>query len=151
MVIPGGSVMKNPPAMQETWVQSLGWKDPLEKNMATHSSILPGESHGQRSLASYSPFGHKTVGNNLAAKQQQQPIRPRQHFTEFRVYTRRGSRKVEQDSTFFWHTDHPVSQINQLWNTVIYYIFLNLNISMFQKEVYINWPNTSLFHSRKGC
>ena len=101
MVIPGGSVMKNPPAMQETWVQSLGWKDPLEKNMATHSSILPGESHGQRSLASYSPFGHKTVGNNLAAKQQQQPIRPRQHFTEFRVYTRRGSRKVEQDSTFF--------------------------------------------------
>ena len=32
--------VKNPPAMQETWVQSLGWKDPLEKGMATHSSIL---------------------------------------------------------------------------------------------------------------
>ena len=31
---------KNPPAMQETWVQSLGWKDPLEKGMATHSNIL---------------------------------------------------------------------------------------------------------------
>ena len=31
---------KNPPAMQETWVQSLGWKDPLEKGMTTHSSIL---------------------------------------------------------------------------------------------------------------
>ena len=28
------------PAMQETWVQSLGWEDPLEKEMATHSSIL---------------------------------------------------------------------------------------------------------------
>ena len=41
------------------------------------------------------------MAKNLAAKQQQQPIRPRQHFTEFRVYTRRGSRKVEQDSTFF--------------------------------------------------
>ena len=37
---PGGSVVKNPPAMQETWVASLGWKDPLEKEMATHSSIL---------------------------------------------------------------------------------------------------------------
>ena len=39
----GGSVVKNPPAMQETlemWVQSLGQKDPLEKEMATHSSIL---------------------------------------------------------------------------------------------------------------
>ena len=33
-------LVKNPPAMQKTWVQSLGWKDPLEKGTATHSSIL---------------------------------------------------------------------------------------------------------------
>ena len=33
-------MVKNPPAMQETQVQSLGQKDPLEKGMATHSSIL---------------------------------------------------------------------------------------------------------------
>ena len=33
-------MVKNPPALQETWVQSLGWEDPLEKEMATHSSIL---------------------------------------------------------------------------------------------------------------
>ena len=33
-------MVKNPPAMQEMWVQSLGWEDPLEKEMATHSSIL---------------------------------------------------------------------------------------------------------------
>ena len=32
-------MVKNPPAMQETWVQSLGWEDPLEQDMATHSSI----------------------------------------------------------------------------------------------------------------
>ena len=32
--------VKNPPAMRETWVLSLGWEDPLEKGMATHSSIL---------------------------------------------------------------------------------------------------------------
>ena len=31
---------KNPPTMQETWVRSLGWEDPLEKRVATHSSIL---------------------------------------------------------------------------------------------------------------
>jgi len=31
--------VKNPPAMQETWLRSLGWEDPLEKGMATHSSI----------------------------------------------------------------------------------------------------------------
>ena len=33
-------MIKNPPAMQETWVQSLNWEDPLEEGMATHSSIL---------------------------------------------------------------------------------------------------------------
>ena len=46
--------VKNLPAMQETWDQSLGQEDPLKKGMATHSSILPGEFHGQRSLAGYS-------------------------------------------------------------------------------------------------
>ena len=33
-------LVKNPPAMQETWVQSLGWEDPLENGKASHSSIL---------------------------------------------------------------------------------------------------------------
>ena len=33
-------LVKNPPSMQDTWVQSLGWEDPLEKGMATYSSIL---------------------------------------------------------------------------------------------------------------
>ena len=37
---PGGSVVKNPPAMQETRIQSLDREDPLEKEMVTHSSIL---------------------------------------------------------------------------------------------------------------
>ena len=44
--------------MQETWVQSLGWEDPLEKEMAVH---LPGKSHGQRSLVGYSPWGRKEL------------------------------------------------------------------------------------------
>ena len=33
-------LVKNLPAMQETWVRTLGWEDPLEKGMATHSSVL---------------------------------------------------------------------------------------------------------------
>ena len=36
----GAQTVKNPPAVLETWVQSLGWEDPLEKGMATRSSIL---------------------------------------------------------------------------------------------------------------
>ena len=46
--------------MQETWVRSLGWEDPLEKGKATHSSILGLENpHGQRSLAGYGPWDRK--------------------------------------------------------------------------------------------
>ena len=45
--------------IEETQVRSLGWEDPLGKEMATHSSILDEESHGQRSLTGYSPWGRK--------------------------------------------------------------------------------------------
>ena len=54
-------MIKNLPTMRETWVRSLGWEDPLEEEMATHSSILAWRSHGQRSLADYSPWGHKEL------------------------------------------------------------------------------------------
>ena len=44
---------------RETGVRSLCWEDPLEKGMDTHPAFRPGEFHGQRSLAGYSPWGHK--------------------------------------------------------------------------------------------
>ena len=56
---PGGSKDKESAAMQETQVQSLGQEDPLEKEMATHSSILAWRIHGQRSRVGYSPWGCK--------------------------------------------------------------------------------------------
>ena len=40
MSFPVAQMVRNPPAMQETWIQSLAWEDPLEKGKATHSSIL---------------------------------------------------------------------------------------------------------------
>ena len=52
-------MIKHLPAMWETGVRSLGWEDPLEEEMATHSVFLPGESHGQRSLVEYGPCGRK--------------------------------------------------------------------------------------------
>ena len=51
--------VKDLPAVQETWVRSVGWEDPLEKEMATHFSILAWKSHGQRSLVGCSPWGLK--------------------------------------------------------------------------------------------
>ena len=52
-------LVKNPPAMWETWVQSLGWEDSLEKEMATHSSILAWRI--PRTLQS---MGSQRVGHN---------------------------------------------------------------------------------------
>ena len=58
--------------MQEMQIQSLGRKDPLEKEIATHSSILAWGIPWQRNLVGYSPWGHKRVGQDLGTKQQQQ-------------------------------------------------------------------------------
>ena len=55
-------MVKNGPAEQETWemqVQALGQEDSLEEKMVTLSSTLAWESHRQRSLVDYSPWGHK--------------------------------------------------------------------------------------------
>ena len=51
--------LKHLPAMRETWVQSLGREDPLEKEMATHSSILAWRIPWTESLVGYSPWGRK--------------------------------------------------------------------------------------------
>ena len=51
-------IVKNLPAMSEIWVQSLGWEDPLEEGMATHSSILAGES-----LCTEEPGGLQSTGS----------------------------------------------------------------------------------------
>ena len=61
---PIAQMVKNLPAMQGTRVQSLGQENPLEKEMATHSIFLPGESHGQRSLVGMQSMGSQRVGHN---------------------------------------------------------------------------------------
>ena len=79
--------VENLPAMQETRVRSLGWENPLEKGMATCSSILPGKSHGRRSLAGYSSWSCKELdmtvrANTFTLCKAQQPQRrsnPRVH------------------------------------------------------------------------
>ena len=61
LLFPGSSNGKEPANAVdlEMWVRSLGWEDPLEEGMAPTPVFLPGESHGQRSLAGYSPQGRK--------------------------------------------------------------------------------------------
>ena len=57
-------IVKNLSAIQETWVESLGWEDPLEKEMAPAPVFFPEKSYGQRSLVGYSPRGHKESDMN---------------------------------------------------------------------------------------
>ena len=55
-------MVKNLPAMRETWVSSLGWEGPLRREwLPTPVFFLPGEFHGQRSLVGYSPWGCKEL------------------------------------------------------------------------------------------
>ena len=56
--------------MQESWVLTLGQEDPLEKYAAPHSSILAWEIPWTEESGGYSPWGPKTVGHVLAARQQ---------------------------------------------------------------------------------
>ena len=63
-------LVKNLTAMQETWIQSLGWEDPLEKEMTTHSSILAWripwtEELGRPQTKGSQRFGHDSVTNTF--------------------------------------------------------------------------------------
>jgi len=69
---PGGSVIKNLPAKQETCVRSLGLEEPLEKEMAVNSSILAWGIPWTEKLGGLQSMGSKRVRHDLMTKQQQQ-------------------------------------------------------------------------------
>ena len=60
--------VKNLPAMQETWVSSLGWEDPLEEVMATHSSILAWRIPWTEEPGRLQSMGSQRVGHNRVTK-----------------------------------------------------------------------------------
>ena len=60
-IVSGGLLVKNPPAMQEMQIQSLGQEVPWRRTWQLTPVFLPGKSHGQRSLVGYSPWGLKEL------------------------------------------------------------------------------------------
>ena len=62
-------MVKHPPAMQESWVQSFGWEDPLEKEMATHFSILAREIRWTEEPGGLLSMGAQRARQDLEAKQ----------------------------------------------------------------------------------
>ena len=63
-------------SMQEIWVQSLGWEDPLEKGMATHSSILPGESPWREEPGGLQYMGSQRIGHDWATQHSTEATKP---------------------------------------------------------------------------
>ena len=57
-------MVKNPPAMQETWVRSLGWEDPLKEAMANHSSIFAWRIPWTEEPGGLQSMGSQTVGHD---------------------------------------------------------------------------------------
>ena len=94
--------VKNLPAMQETWVWSLGWKIPWRRKWQPISVFLPGKFHGQRSLAGYSPWGHKDLDT---AKQ-------RLHiYIYIHIYIYGKSKPSENWLNNFWHLNFSAESI----------------------------------------
>ena len=62
-------MVKNPPAKQEMWVRSLDWEDPLEKEMATHTSILAWEIPWIKDPGGLQSMGLQRVGHDQATDQ----------------------------------------------------------------------------------
>ena len=106
-------MVKDPPATQETWVQSPGWEDPLEKGMATHTSILPAESHGQRCLGGLQPMELQRVEHDWATSKKKKHL---QGKTVWKCYK----------------YDHPGNQLSK-WRCTswIYVSFDHVNTACF--------------------
>ena len=64
LVFPNGSVVKNLPAVQKTWIQSLAQEDPLEEEMATHSSVLAWEIPWTEEPGGLQSMGSQRVRHN---------------------------------------------------------------------------------------
>ena len=73
-------MVKNLPAVRKTWFQSLGWEDPLEKEMATHFSILAWRIPWTEELGGLQSMGSQRVGHDWATEQQEHIIKKNNNF-----------------------------------------------------------------------
>ena len=98
-------LVKNPPAVQETWVRSLGWEDPLKKEMATHSSILAWRipwtvEPGRLESMGLQRVGHDRVTNAFTFLQA--------HFWKSEKIIRKPDQLLQVElCCILWHTHAP--------------------------------------------
>ena len=78
-----GQTVKNLPAIQETWLRSLGWEDPLDKGMATHSSILAWRIPWTEKLGGLQCMGSQRVGQDWATNTHRETLEAVQWLFHF--------------------------------------------------------------------
>ena len=93
---------KNPPAMPETWVQFLGWEDPLEKGMETHSSILAWRIPWTEDSDKLWSMGSQTIGHDWVAK-----------HSSFSTYRRQVE---DMGGALFWEGLIGSCSVNNIWD-----------------------------------
>ena len=131
MGFPGSSVGKEPACNpQETWIQSLGQEDLLEKGMAANPLFLPGKSHGQWRLVGYSPWGRKELHATEHSTPEWHTILP-------------ASRNLWVQK-FFLHNNHPHVWVSyHMWLKQIQSMFWNIIEPMFLKR---NFTSSNAFY-----
>ena len=95
-------MVKNPPAMPETWVQFLGWDDPLEKGMETHSSILAWRIPWTEDSDKLWSMGSQTIGHDWVAK-----------HSSFSTYRRQVE---DMGGGLFWEGLIGSCSVNNIWD-----------------------------------
>ena len=131
--VPVAQMVKNPPAMWETWVPSLGWEDPLEKEMATHSSTLAWKIPWTEEPCRLQSMGSQRVRHDWATSL---------HFTSYHV----GSQSLDQGSNP-WPL-HWKLRANQ-WPTreVLYWLDLVYHFSLCSLQIlFIRFPRGFVNH-----
>ena len=107
--LPDASAVKNPPAMQKMWIPSLGQEDSLQREMATHSSILAWEIPWTEEPSGLQSTGSRKSWTRLRTKhsiahQKQKPTRsPQQKLTQFSFFCENSSALWRQKCVFSLH------------------------------------------------
>ena len=136
--------VKNPPAMWETWVWSLGWEVPLEEGMATHWSILTWRIHGQRSLAGYSPWDHKESDTTERLSTAHRPVL--QYFIPNRKNhwnPQVGQMRITCEAlkyTDFWCLPQTSKSESLKWDPGISILSSNLSASIYESRSVVSDP-----------
>ena len=148
-------MVKNPPAMQETWVWPPGWQDPLKEGMATHSSILAWKIPRTEESGRLPSMGSKRVGHDWVTKHHTSVLyeniqNGQRHRNRKQVSGFQGLGEGKMDMTIYWipglllgwwrcsRREVIITQCCEYFNTYCHSKFRVMSISSQFKKTYVS-------------